>query len=130
MQLPLFYIIFFVGANPTLSNFYFIYFIFFHGDKKMLNRNQLTTIIDFILAPICVTLGVTDATHNALLNIILVIVPVIATYLSEKYPDNTLVKATKKEEENEEDDEKVVWIEPIHQETEDDFFAGDEYDTA
>ena len=93
-----------------------------------MNRNQLTTIIDFILAPICVTLGLTDATHNALINMILIIIPIITTYLNEKYPDNTIIQSVTKEEEKNDDD--VVWIEPIHKENDDDFFAGDEDDTA
>ena len=99
-----------------------------------MNRNQLTTIIDFILAPICVTLGLTDATHNALLNIVLIIVPILATYLSEKYPDNTIIQSvTNEKNNNNNNDDDVVWIEPIHQKEEkeeDDFFAGDEDDTA
>ena len=84
----------------------------------MINKNQLTTIIDFILAPVCVTLGLTDATHNAILNIILILIPIIGTYLSEKYPDNTIITGEIMEH-NEEETENY-WIKPIHNEDEDD----------
>lgn len=83
----------------------------------MINKNQLTTIIDFILAPICVTLGLTDATHNAILNIILIIVPIVTTYLNEKYPDNTLITGEIIVDQNEEEN---YWVKPIHNEDDND----------
>ena len=82
----------------------------------MINKNQLTTIIDFILAPICVTLGLTDATHNAILNIILIIVPRGTTYRNEKYPDNTIITG----EIIEPNEEENYWVKPIHNEDDND----------